>query len=525
MIESTSTVIHDQFVLYKVVRSWKDKMMHCTYRSAWKALFGFLIAFVFMASIVTPSFADIAPPPPSEGFTILPGNETTQVRMTYENVFMNIDVNGVARVDANFVMRNTGNKEESMEVRFPLYSSIKNQPGDLKCGFAGGGQLTGSPIQDLAVWVWDKPQPVKTVVETMAWHVFKGGPEVEGEKVVMPCWGVFAVVFPPGLDVPIEVKYTSPSYSYILTTGAGWKGTIGQADITFRLPYEVVLGQSLDKCLPELCLLNGRDIQWKFNDFEPTENVSINMIKPDVWWRIITEINNLKLNPSDGQAWKRLAIAYRDSLRWDINHDSFINDPENMKHYQLSVETFQKAINLISGDSDLHLRYAQLLCLNGVAVYAGNVFDLEPFEECVRQLKQSLALDPQNKNALDFLQNLSGFNLNGKPVIRMNGPQPDYLILTPSFVLQSSGTPTAIAPTSPKPTQTPIATQTPVATFTPAPSLQPTVTPDFTPTLLLGMPTPLPAQTETGTGAVWPWALVPLAAILAVIVLRRRGGR
>ena len=288
--------------------------MRRTRHFGWIGIVSLLSAFAVAAVIVLPSYADIAPPPPPEGFTILPGNSTTQVRMMYEHVFMNIDLDGVAKIDANFVMRNLGNKEETMEVRFPLYSSQEYQEGDLKCGNRGN-ELSGSPIQDLAVWVWDQPQPVKTVVETMAWYQWIDGFPTE-DKAVIPCWGVFAVVFPPGIYVPIEVKYTSPNYNYVLTTGAGWNGTIGQADITFRLPYEAALGQSLERCMPESCTLNGRDIQWKFMDFEPKENVGVNIVPPSEWWRILTQLNNLKLNPKDDQAWKRLALAYKSSIRF-----------------------------------------------------------------------------------------------------------------------------------------------------------------------------------------------------------------
>ena len=488
-----------------------------------QSLFSLLIALMWAATSVLPSFADIAPPPPPEGFTILPGSETTQVRMMYEHVFMNIDLDGVAKVDANFVMRNLGSKEESMEVRFPLYSSVKYQEGDLKCGDSGN-ELSGSPIQDLAVWVWDQPQPVKTVVETMAWYQWIDGLPTEN-KAVMPCWGVFAVVFPPGIDVPIEVKYTSPTYSYILTTGAGWNGTIGQADITFRLPYDAALGQSLERCVPESCILNGRDIQWKFMDFEPTENVSVAIVQPSVWWRILTELNNLKLNPKNGQAMKRLAIAYKDSIRVEISHGFIEQDPENLKHIQLSDETFRKAISLSLDDPDLRSRFAEFLCTNKQVSYAARVWDIDIFIECVQQLKQALELDPYDKVGLKLLERIAKVTYEEQPVVVMNGAQPDYLVLTPSFVPLPSQTSTTTKTTSPQPTRLPSATRTQAATFTPTLSIQSSLTPSFTPTFLPSTPAPLPTQTETGLEAAWAWALVPLAAILVVIVLRRRSGR
>ena len=489
-----------------------------------KGFFSLLIALMWAATSVLPSFADIAPPPPPEGFTILPGSETTQVRMTYEHVFMNIDLDGVAKVDANFVMRNLGNKEETMEVRFPLYSSAEYLKGDPKCGY-GSAWLTGSPIQDLAVWVWDKPQLVKTIVETMEnWEVWLNGLPTD-KKVVMPCWGTFAVVFPPGIDVPIEVKYTSPTYSYILTTGAGWNGTIGQADITFRLPYEAALGLSLERCVPESCILNGRDIQWKFMDFEPTENVSVAIVQPSVWWRILTELNNLKLNPKNGQAMKRLAIAYKDSIRVEISHGFIEQDPENLKHIQLSDEIFRKAISLNPDDPDLRSRFAEFLCTDKQVLYAARVEDINIFIECVQQLKQALELDPYDKVGLKLLERIAKVTYEEQPVVVMNGAQPDYLVLTPSFVPLPSQTSTTTKTTSPQPTRLPSATRTKAITFTPTLSIQSSLTPSFTPTFLPSTPTPLSAQTETGLEAAWAWALVPLAAILVVIVLRRRGGR
>src|SRR6185503_17787662 len=59
-------------------------------------------------------------------------------------------------------------------------------------------------------------------------------------------WAEFDVNFPAGQDVSIHVAYdlTGSGYYpytafyYILETGAGWKDTIGKADLILRLPYE-----------------------------------------------------------------------------------------------------------------------------------------------------------------------------------------------------------------------------------------------------------------------------------------------
>jgi hypothetical protein len=527
--------------------------MHRNHRLFWKGLVSLLLALIWVVASVMPAFADIYHPPRlPAGSGITPENEQTQVRMMYENVFMDIGVDDVAKVDANFVMRNLGDKEEQMEVYFPLYTVEVAHPDAESCGEG----VMGKPIGDLAVWVWDKPQPIRT--DWLPRYQKYVNPSPNDEKV--PCWGVFAAVFPPGIDVPIEVKYTSPSYSYVLITGASWHGTIGQADITIRLPYAVVQDQNLDWCYPKSCTLNGRDIQWKFMDFEPEVNLDIEIVPPNAWWRILTETNNLKLNPKDSLAVQRLAIAYADSVLSAspkytfIGYYGFSPDPGNQWRYKLSVETLRKAIALNSGDFNLHYQLADLICTNvqwpkwtaylpGDPDAPDDMTSEEQYHawfadwvECAQQLKQSLDIDPKNPDALKRAFILSEFNGHyGGQVnaIQMKGDRPDFLILTPGAKL-------AIVTLTPEPAapspavqaawatnvaylteNAPTITPTPMLTTTPAFSTTPTFTtiPTFTTT-----PIPTPPIPETGSGNFWAWGLIPLVAILALVMLRRRNG-
>ena len=68
------------------------------------------------------------------------------------------------------------------------------------------------------------------------------------QTITIPCWAHFPVTFPPGQDVSIVVEYTVVGYRtgssiteyfYVLQTGAGWKDTIGKAQIIVRLPYDI----------------------------------------------------------------------------------------------------------------------------------------------------------------------------------------------------------------------------------------------------------------------------------------------
>ena len=131
--------------------------------------------------------------------------------------------------------------------------------------------------------------------------------------------------------------------------------------------------------------------------------------------------------------------------------------------------------------------------------------------ECAQQLKQSLDINPKSKAALDLLKYAVEGNITRIEVAKLDGPQLDFIILTPTQIIEPTLTST-IPPTVEQPKL--LSMQTSTESITPVPSLLPTWT-----------PTPLPTQTETGAEAAWAWALVPLAAILVVIVLRRRGMR
>ncbi len=76
--------------------------------------------------------ADAAPPPPPVGSNIPPGG-LTNVRMMSETVTLDVQAS-TALVEAVFYMRNLGEKDEDMLVRFPLYhdgySIYSNECGD-----------------------------------------------------------------------------------------------------------------------------------------------------------------------------------------------------------------------------------------------------------------------------------------------------------------------------------------------------------------------------------------------------------
>jgi hypothetical protein len=200
-------------------------------------MIGLIISLLFLS---LPVRADVAPPDFPPGTNPEPGSEITQVRMMSETVVLdvragaaNIDSTNCyrpssapetrparAQVEATFQMRNLGNSEERMAVRFPL--SFWDDRSD---GYSRYPEIT-----DVKVEV--DGQPVPTTNTSV-------------RDSIAP-WATFDVVFPPGQDVQLKVFYTADgacadgfiAFGYVLETGAGWKDTIGQADLIVRLPYD-----------------------------------------------------------------------------------------------------------------------------------------------------------------------------------------------------------------------------------------------------------------------------------------------
>ncbi len=182
-----------------------------------------LILFAFPSNV----FADVAPPINPPGSNPQPGTESTQVRMMAETVLVDVqndivpDSLGSAMITADFTMRNLGTYSESMAVRFPISAS--------------NGRGEYPEITDLQV----------SVVGKQIQYRRTSYPDVEDASQTIP-WAEFDITFPVGQDVPIQVKYKlngsgyAPytAFYYILESGAGWKDTIGSADIILRLPYE-----------------------------------------------------------------------------------------------------------------------------------------------------------------------------------------------------------------------------------------------------------------------------------------------
>lgn len=423
-----------------------------------------LITVIYLLSGPSSVIADIAPPPAPRGSNILPG-ETTQVRMVAETVTLDIEKTGRIRVEANFTMRNLGAVEERMEVYYPInYAS----PASITETCWSDPRRKPDPIGDLSAWVNGVSVPVKT---KYARDGYAGAIES-----YIPCWGTFPAVFPLDEDVKIRITYTTQTSYYVLHTGAGWKDTIGRADITVRFPYEINEFNFLG-CYYQManqygsdCQVNGNEIHWYDEDFDPDYDFNFTIVPADQWVHILNLTEQTQQNPEDGEAWGKLGLAYKNLLkRVDEKHPEIdeqgnefpyiwfeIYNDRHLEIFRRSAEAYQKAVTLKPSDSDWHFGYAELLCHRILDLnYEGDF--TQDAALCARELQLALEnpFGPHHQDALRLLKKSA--NAQGQVIIDVAGEAPDYLILTPQAV---------ISPT-PAPSSTPILTSTPKNTRTP----------------------------------------------------------
>ena len=185
--------------------------------------FAIILISLFLLAIPSAARADVAPPINPPGSNLQPGTSSTQVRMLAETVVIAVMVDkelGSARINADFTMRNTGSSDETLAVRFPITTN--------------DGRGTYPEIRNLVIKSEDKLMAIRRV----------NYPDIHDSAVNVP-WAEFDYTFPAGQDKKIRVAYNVDgsgyvpytAFYYILESGAGWKDTIGSADIILSLPY------------------------------------------------------------------------------------------------------------------------------------------------------------------------------------------------------------------------------------------------------------------------------------------------
>ena len=332
--------------------------------------FAFVLSIIILFAVPSSVLADIAPPQNPPGSNLNPGSEVTQVRMLAETVLIDVqkDVTpsslGRAHVTADFTMQNLGNESEKLAVRFPIATD-------------NGYDNSYPEITNIAI------QVNGTRVAFRRSDYPAGFGSSQGD--IVP-WAEFNVAFPVGKNVAIRVAYdlkgtgfTDQPYTifnYTLETGAGWKDTIGSADIILRLPYpastqNVLLGYA-DSPPADGATFQDNEVRWHLENFEPGQrgklsNLEFDLVAPSVWQTAVTELDYVTKNPKDGEAWGRLGKAYKTAIitvKLFRTGPFYRTDAGGEELYQLSVDAYQKCLALLPNDALWHAGFAELLALH-----------------------------------------------------------------------------------------------------------------------------------------------------------------
>jgi hypothetical protein len=268
-----------------------------------------VFVIILLLSFPTNVKADIAPPEQPPGSNPAPGSENTQVRMMTEAVVINVlnntpaNVGGQATVTVDFIMKNLGTEDETMMVRFPTSA------------FDGWGNL--GEVSNFSASVDGKRVSTQKVTGKDPSYPYT-------EEVP---WTEFSVTFPVEKEVKVQVSYFVTAteaapfiwFTYIFSTGAAWKDTIGSADLTVKLPYDATIQNVVFSSTEEYSgtsrngVISGREIKWHYSNFEPgwQDDFKIEMVSPAFWNNAMIEKSYLSTHPKDGEAWGMLAKYYK----------------------------------------------------------------------------------------------------------------------------------------------------------------------------------------------------------------------
>jgi hypothetical protein len=300
--------------------------------------------------------ADMAPPMDAPVGNLGPYQyQKTNVKMLEERVQIELtdsefgEDSSKVVVNANFVFRNLGRDDEKMEAIFP-FTDINNCYNDYfyevyKPAFKVS--IDGKPIQT-------------TEIST---------PSQVGETCNPVNWGKFEIDFPSKMNVSVDINYTmnesyrgqrwnSPKKSiyYLLETGAGWFGNIGQAEIILIFPYEIT---KENVTLPPGYIIQGNQAHWHWENLEPTkyDNLIIKFIEPPTWEKLTYLRTHVGANPLDAYQWLNLADLYKDI--------SYYTQPkfgiESWGFAHQAVHAYQQALEIHPDAVSIRVEYAWFL--------------------------------------------------------------------------------------------------------------------------------------------------------------------
>ena len=220
----------------------------------------FTIAILTIICLQTNLFADIAPNP-IKAKSISPKDQTS-IRMESEKVIIDL-YNDSSVVTCLFYMKNLG-EQEKLQIGFPEMSFYHYRQKS-KVDEANRFQVK----ENGKAMLFNFSDSLKYNEEYRK--------KVESFQIKEE-WYLWESEFQQGESKTIEVQYSLPFgmlyktnerfFTYLLSTGANWNGTIGKAEIIVNL--KDIEMDSIVSQQPDNCVKSNKQLIWTFSDFEPS---------------------------------------------------------------------------------------------------------------------------------------------------------------------------------------------------------------------------------------------------------------
>jgi hypothetical protein len=497
----------------------------------------YLLVFITAIAVLLclparPARADVAPADDSELTTVGPMDAPdTKVQMMYERVAMNLQIGDFVglstdhdltqvEVTADFILRNQGTVTETLQVIFPLSYLCHVNP----------------PAYDI------RPNTFTANVNGIVISTTEATTDNPCDDGYFPVtWAVFDVSFPPRKDVFIQVSYTmwhedyNPvnTFDYILETGAGWYGPIGEADIIFRLPYP--LDDDAVIHAMQGYKIKYNEIQWHLVSFEPQrgDNFSISIIEPKLWLDMVHYRQAVESEPNNPLLWYKLGDSYASIA---IESKYYVS---NKYFYDKAVDAFQRATHLDPQSVDFHNSLAHMYWYMCFSITSNRTIDSPPCKSFIRELDILFSIDadsPEGESLVEFTKVLIFPDFTYTPPVITWTPGPTHTpTVTPTSTksvtytktpfLSSTSLPTSILPPTytlhpthtvpPQVSPTRRNTSTTTPTRPASATLGLTASPTSTATPAAFTPTSRPSTQPGGSNPIRIPQLVMVIAVLA----------
>ena len=382
-----------------------------------------LVALMVAASVAAsagPSarhaHADSAPLYPAGGALTTTG--VTQVQMTSERVSVEIQPAGAgvagyrAHVVAEFSLHNPG-PATSLTVGYP--ESVRTPAAEM----AGPFQIL--TVEGLTVAV--DGQPVTVSEESVQEDASGGAYDAEN------LWFAWPMEFESGATRGVTVTFEQQvrgqkppapqwfAFDYVLVTGAGWDGLIGDAEISVQFPGDVDLDafyavSPLPFGAPAQAGVSrdGQRVVWQNTDFEPNENFSIAFVAPQVGAEL-RRARQIAASSDDAADHGRLAELLF-SLGNGLLGQKYNFNPGNERLLSEGMLAVERGLAL---DSDSSAVWSALLRLEMGQAYTPRYrVQGEPVGilRAIVAAGRILELDPTDQEARTFLEGVQPYGLS-----------------------------------------------------------------------------------------------------------------